>query len=162
MQPIQEQLQTPTYFEYELLPQTPPLNPEYVAALDSMIAGPWTDAFQCITALRSIVKHNPTLASDVVTRYSANAMDLINTGKTQLVKNVLSLIKETFRLGKYVNVEKCVDSFVRVLIKKSANEHGLLKEMTDQALFEFTANCGYDVSFMITTELSCDKNVNMS
>lgn len=84
------------------------------------MAGPWTDGFQCITALRSIVKFNPTLAADVVCRYSVAILEFINAGKTQLLKNSLSLIKETFLLGRSVNVEKCVDPFIRVLVKKSA------------------------------------------
>lgn len=34
--------------------------------------------------------------------------------------------------------------------------------MADQAILEFTGNCGYDASFMTVTELSCDKNANLS
>jgi len=86
-----------------------------------MMVGPWADCFQCITAIRSIVKHNPSLAVDVISRYSAAILEFISAGKTQLIKNALSLIKETFLLGKAVNVEKCIDPFIRVLIKKSAH-----------------------------------------
>lgn len=34
--------------------------------------------------------------------------------------------------------------------------------MADQALAVFTSNCGYDASFMVITELSCEKNANLS
>lgn len=118
---MQELVQSPTFFEYEVLPQTPPLTPEYVAVLDSLMTGSWTDGFQCVTALRSIIKYNPAMAADVICRYSNSILEFIGNGKTQLVKNALYLIKETFALGKHVNVEKCVDPFIRVLIKKSAH-----------------------------------------
>lgn len=46
-----------------------------------------------------------------------------------------------------LNVESCVLAFAGMLIKKTAMEHGHLKQMAREALDEFVNNCGYDVSF---------------
>jgi hypothetical protein len=98
-----------------------PLTPELVATLDSQISGSWINSFQCITAIRSIIKYHPQFTTDVVCRYAQSIIEFISNGKTQLVKNACALIRETFKLGKFVNVEKCVELFLPAMVKKSAN-----------------------------------------
>lgn len=38
--------------------------------------------------------------------------------------------------------------FVGLLLKKAAVEHGMMKEQAEQALQQFSSNCGYDSSFI--------------
>jgi len=47
-----------------------------------------------------------------------------------------------------MNVEKVVLTFVGLLLKKVTSEHGHLKQLASEALEQFVANCGYDVSFI--------------
>lgn len=46
-------------------------------------------------------------------------------------------------MGQNVNVEKAVYSFLPIIIKKSANDLGHIKEMSQHVLTSFTNNCGY-------------------
>jgi hypothetical protein len=83
--------------------------------------GSWYENNQCITALRSINRFWPESSIEVTNRYLTSICDLINNGKTQVVKNVFLLIREIFARGKMLNVEKCVLTFVGLLIKKVAS-----------------------------------------
>lgn len=53
----------------------------------------WTFSFNCITELRKINKYHPEYVPDIIERYSPTVLDLLNTGKTLLVKNILKFIK---------------------------------------------------------------------
>jgi hypothetical protein len=106
---------------------------------------------------------------EVVSRYLTVICDLISNGKTQVVKNVFMLIREIFARGKMLNVEKCVLTFVGLLIKKVASEHGHIQKLAREALDDFVGNCGYDISFVsksvcnvVVAEYSCDKNASVS
>lgn len=87
-----EQPTETTFYDYGSLPTVPPLTPEYVAILDTLIKGNWVNSFQCLTALRSIIKQFPEFAPDIVAKYSQPICELINNGKTQIIKNSLAFI----------------------------------------------------------------------
>lgn len=113
----QQESSVPTF---DNLPATQPISEQLVAQMDALIHGNWADSFHCITALRSINKFYPENVTDVVNRYLPALCDLISSGKTQVVKNAFSLIREVFSRGKMLNVEKCVFAFSGILIKKAA------------------------------------------
>ena len=46
-------------------------------------------------------------------------------------------------MGKSINVEKAVYAFLPVLLKKSSNDIGHIKEMSQLVLTSFSNNCGY-------------------
>ena len=87
----------------------------------------WSDSFNCITELRKINKYHPEFVPTIIDRFSSIILDLMSTGKTLLVKNILKLIKELFDAGAQVNVEKAVVVFLPVLIKKAATDIGHMK-----------------------------------
>ena len=47
-----------------------------------------------ITELRKINKIHPDFTSDIVQRYSNAFVDLFSTGKTQVIKNMLSMVNQ--------------------------------------------------------------------
>lgn len=51
-------------------------------------------------------------------------------------------------MGQAVNVEKAVYAFLPVILKKSSNDIGHIKEMSQQVLTSFSSNCGYEISFV--------------
>lgn len=57
------------------------------------------------------------------------------------------MVKEIFDLGQQMNVEQAVYIFLPILLKKSSNDLGHIKEMSQQVLTSFSNNCGYDISF---------------
>lgn len=93
--------------------------------------------------IRQINKFHPNFIPDVINRYSNALVDLFAKGKTQITKNLLRLVKQVFDMGQNVNVEKAVYSFLPIIIKKSANDLGHIKEMSQHVLTSFTNNCGY-------------------
>lgn len=115
-----EQNQESTVPTFDNLPATQPISEELIAQMDALVIGNWADSFHCITALRSINKYFPESVIEVVNRYLSQLCDLIGTGRTQVVKNAFSLIREMFSRGKMLNVEKCVFAFTGLLIKKAA------------------------------------------
>ena len=58
--------------------------------------------------LRQINKYFSQYIPDVVNRYSNALLDLLNNGKTQIVKNILRFIKEIFDKGQEINIEKAI------------------------------------------------------
>lgn len=90
-------------------------------------SGNWIDSHQCITVLRQINKFHPNFIPDVINRYSNALLDLFNNGKTQIIKNLLRLVKEIFDAGQSINVEKAVYAFLPILLKKSSNDIGHIK-----------------------------------
>lgn len=98
--------------------------------------------------VRQIAKHDPTLIPDLINRYSNAFVDLFASGKTQLVKNLLRMVKEIFDVGSQVNVERAVYVFLPILLKKSSTDLGHIKEMSQQALTSFSNNCGYPISYV--------------
>lgn len=107
--------------------------------------------------LRQIIKQDSTLIPDIVNRYSNALVDLFANGKTQIIKNLLRMVKEVFDIGSTVNVERAVYVFLPILLKKSSTDLGHIKEMSQQALTSFSNNCGYDISFVSKSysNLSC-------
>ena len=101
--------------------------------------------------MRKINKYHSEFIPDILERFSSIILDLFNTGKTLLVKNILKLIKEMFDAGQQINVEKAVYAFLPVLIKKAATEIGNMKTIVQEVLTSFSANCGYDISFISKT-----------
>ncbi len=77
--------------------------------------------------LRQIIKYQPTYTNDIVNRYSVALVDLFTNGKTQIIKNLLRMVKEVFDLGKQTSVEKAVYVFVPILLKKSSTDLGHIK-----------------------------------
>ncbi len=77
--------------------------------------------------LRQINKYFSQFIPDVVNRYSNALLDLLNNGKTQIVKNILRFIKEIFDRGQEVNIEKAVYPFLPLLLKKSVTELGHIR-----------------------------------
>ncbi len=53
----------------------------------------WSFSYNCITELRKINKYHPEYIPDIIDRYSNTILDLLSTGKTLLIKNILKLIK---------------------------------------------------------------------
>lgn len=98
--------------------------------------------------IRQIIKYSPNFIPDIVNRYSNPFVDLFTNGKTQIIKNLLRMVKEIFDHGKDSNLEKAVYVFLPILLKKSSTDLGHIKEMSQQALTSFSNNCGYDVSFV--------------
>lgn len=54
--------------------------------------------------LRQIIKYNPDFTNDIVNRYSNAFVDLFVNGKTQIIKNLLRMVKEIFDIGNNNNV----------------------------------------------------------
>ena len=77
--------------------------------------------------LRQINKYFSQYIPDVVNRYSNALLDLLNNGKTQIVKNILRFIKEIFDKGQEINIEKAIYPFLPLLLKKSVTEIGHIK-----------------------------------
>lgn len=98
--------------------------------------------------LRRITKYQPNLIPDIVNQYSNAFVDLFTNGKTQIIKNLLRMVKEIFDQGKLINVERAVYAFIPILLKKSSTDIGHIKEMSQQSLTSFSDNCGYDISFV--------------
>jgi|JI6StandDraft_1071083.scaffolds.fasta_scaffold11101_7 hypothetical protein len=134
---------------------TQPLSEQLLLQMDVMGHGSWQDNCQCLTALRSINRYWPEQIMEVLPRYFSPICDMISNGKTQVLKNAFMLLREVFARGRQLNVEKVVLTFVGLLLKKLTTEHGHLKQLSSEALDQFVANCGYDVSFIST----CDSNV---
>lgn len=68
-----------------------------------------------------------------------------------------------------MNLEGCVNAFLPVLSKKAAMETGHIKETCQEILTVIASKCGYcntieskNKSNLVTTELSCDKNSQIS
>ena len=57
------------------------------------------------------------------------------------------MVKEIFDMGQQINVEGAVYVFLPIVLKKSSNDLGHIKEMSQQILISLSANCGYDISF---------------
>ena len=87
---------------------------------------------------------------DVLQRYSNAFVDLFNNGKTQIIKNLLRMVKELFDMGQQINVEKAVYTFFPIILKKSATDIGHIKTMSQHVLTSFALNCGYEISFKST------------
>lgn len=77
--------------------------------------------------LRQIIKYNPDFTNDIVNRYSNAFVDLFVNGKTQIIKNLLRMVKEIFDIGNNNNVEKAVYLFLPILLKKSSTDLGHIK-----------------------------------
>lgn len=119
--------------------------------------------------LRQIIKYNPTFIPDIVHRYSNPFVDLFINGKTQIIKNLLRMVKEIFDNGKTCNLEKAVYVFLPILLKKSSTDLGHIKEMAQHVLTSFSNNCGYDASFVsnfwyyvVASGYCCDKSIQIS
>lgn len=87
----------------------------------------WIQSHHCITMLRQVIKYYPTYAPDIVQRYCMPFVDLFANGKTQIIKNLLRMVKEIFDLGAKVNVEKAVYVFLPILLKKASTDLGHIK-----------------------------------
>ncbi len=87
----------------------------------------WSFSYNCITELRKINKYHPEFIPNIIDQYSNTILDLLSTGKTLLIKNILKLMKELFDAGQQVNVEKAVYAFLPILIKKAATDIGHMK-----------------------------------
>ena len=119
-----------------------------IAQLDANIKNAnWVQTHFCVTEIRKIIKFQPNFATDIVQRYSNAFVDLFTNGKTQIIKNLLRMVKEIFDLGQQINVEKAVYSFLPIILKKSSTDLGHIKEMSQHVLYAFSLNCGYDISF---------------
>ena len=123
----------------------------------------------CITEIRKIIKFQPNFVMDVIERYSSAFVDLFNNGKTQIIKNLLRMVKEVFDLGQQFNVEKAVYAFLPIILKKSSTDLGHIKEMSQHVLISFSMNCGYDISFksifypyLVAAGFCMDKNIPMA
>jgi pterin-4a-carbinolamine dehydratase len=135
--------------EYADLSQPPTLNEDLLTTIDSNInCTNWIQSHQCITMLRQILKSQPHFIPDITNRYSNAFVDLFTNGKTQIIKNLLRMVKEIFDHGKDANVERAVYVFLPILLKKSSTDLGHIKEMSQQALTSFSNNCGFDISFV--------------
>lgn len=77
--------------------------------------------------IRQITKHSPKFIPDLVNRYSNAFVDLFANGKTQIIKNLLRMVKEVFDMGKTVDVERAVYVFLPILLKKSSTDLGHIK-----------------------------------
>ena len=53
----------------------------------------WKDSYNCITELRKINKHHPEFIPDIIERFSETILDLLNNGKSLMVKNIFRLSK---------------------------------------------------------------------
>lgn len=119
--------------------------------------------------VRQINKFFPQYIPDVMNRYSNQILKLLEKGKTQIIKNIMRLLKEVFDMGKDVCVEKAVYYFLPVLLKKAATDIGHIKEMSQLLLTSFSDNCGYDISFvsthssyLVSANLCCEKNTHIA
>lgn len=131
------------------LQQPPVLDEQLLNTIDSNISSTnWIQSHHCITMLRQIIKYSPNFIPDIVNRYSNAFVDLFTNGKTQIIKNLLRMVKQILDNGKTVNLERAVYVFLPVLLKKSSTDLGHIKEMSQQALTSFSNNCGYDISFV--------------
>jgi len=54
--------------------------------------------------IRQIIKYSPNFIPDIVNRYSNPFVDLFTNGKTQIIKNLLRMVKEVFDHGKDSNL----------------------------------------------------------
>jgi hypothetical protein len=79
-------------------------------------------SYNCITELRKINKYHPELIPNIIDQYSNTILDLLSTGKTLLIENILELIKELFNAGQQANLQNAVYAFLPILIKKAATE----------------------------------------
>lgn len=114
--------------DFAHLEQPPTLDEHLLTTIDCNIKGTnWIQSHHCITMLRQIIKYNPTFIADIVNRYSNPFVDLFTNGKTQIIKNLLRMVKEIFDIGKQVNVERAVYVFLPILLKKSATDLGHIK-----------------------------------
>lgn len=77
--------------------------------------------------LRQIIKEYPSYTGDIVNRYSTPFVDLFSNGKTQIIKNLLRMVKEIYDHGSTVNVEKAVYVFLPILLKKASTDIGHIK-----------------------------------
>lgn len=129
---------------------TQPLSEQLLLQMNALARGSWQDNCQCLTALRSINRYWPEQVMDVLPHFLVPITDMIGTGKTQVIKCAFLLLAEVFARGRQLNIEKVVLTFVGLLLKKVTSEHGHLKQLASEALDQFVANCGYDVSFVST------------
>lgn len=135
--------------DYTQLEQPPALDEQLLATIDNNIkCSNWIQSHQCVTMLRRIIKHQPNFIPDIMNQYSNAFVDLFANGKTQIIKNLLRMVKEVFDHGQNTNVERAVYIFLPILLKKSSTDLGHIKEMSQQALVSFSNNCGYDISFV--------------
>jgi len=129
----------------------------------------WIQSHHCITMVRQVIKYHPDYTADIVNRYSIPFVDLFTNGKTQIIKNLLRMVKEIFDLGRKFNLEKAVFVFLPILLKKASTDLGHIKEMSQHVLTSFANNCGYDCSFisnlffiLVASGYCNDKSVQIS
>ena len=85
---------------------------------------------------------------NILDSFGLSILDLLNSGKSLLVKNILLLIKQMFTNGQAINVEKAVYIFLPVLIKKASTDIGSMKLLAQEVLIVFSQNCGYECSLV--------------
>lgn len=85
---------------------------------------------------------------NILDSFGISILDLLNTGKSLLVKNILLLIKQMFSNGQAINVEKAVYIFLPVLIKKASTDIGNMKLLAQEVLIIFSNSCGYECSLV--------------
>lgn len=135
-------------FSYENLQQPPSLDQALIGMMDQSIKSTqWSETYNVVTMMRSINKFFPQFTPNLIGKYSADLLKLISNGKPMIIKNVNCLVHEIFLIGKNINVEKTVETFLPVLIKKAALDFGNHKKMDQAVLTAFCNNCGYDISF---------------
>ena len=94
--------------------------------------------------IRSICKFYPQYIPDLFTKYGPAILDFFNHSTTQLIKNVLTLLKEVFNNGVEVNLQVCVQAFLPLLIKKAAIDTcNKTKELCQQVLTVIAGKCCY-------------------
>lgn len=79
--------------------------------------------------IRSICKNFPQYIPDIFAKYGPAVLDLISHPTTQLLKNMLLMLKEIFAHGVEVNLQGCVAAFLPLMAKKAAMDSGVMKEM---------------------------------
>ncbi len=77
--------------------------------------------------VRQIIKYHANFTNDIINRYSNAFVDLFVNGKTQIIKNLLRMVKEIFDMGKDTSVERAVYLFLPILLKKSSTDLGHIK-----------------------------------
>lgn len=134
--------------DFMQLEAPPALDEQILNTLDANIKNPnWIQTHHCITMVRQLNKFQPNFTIDILQRYSNAFVDLFTLNKTQIIKNLLRMVKEIFDMGQQLNVEKAVYLFLPIILKKSSTDIGHIKEMSQLVLTSFAENCGYDISF---------------
>mmetsp|Transcript_4986 Transcript_4986/g.9380 ORF Transcript_4986/g.9380 Transcript_4986/m.9380 type:complete len:869 (-) Transcript_4986:12-2618(-) len=120
----------------------------------------WTDQFQMLNNLRSLIKNHPQelLAEGAIHKITLTVLKWADSLRSSLAKNALIVLGELFQ-GLGSNADSEVDTAVSCLMRKCVDTNIFLAEEAEKAMFSLCDNCSLPkVSVILTSIATGTKN----